>query len=358
MRYLTLLALLGFASACAPFEASEGDCTECNVPADTEPAYDADLDGYSTVLDCNDTNATVYPGATEICDAIDNDCDSEIDEGLATVAFYVDNDNDGYGTGEAVEMCEVPESGYSTVSGDCNDADSTFYPGAEDIGGDGLDTDCDDETEPEDTGTGEQPEEDTDSTDTGSGSTETDTGESDTGSTEEPAIDADADGYSVVSDCDDADATINPGASEAFNEVDDDCDSEIDEDIVAIEVTYGSTGYYVLNAQVYTSVDELGTVWNETDTESSGTELSVEFTIAEYSNLESACGVMLNVSEGNPATDWLCYGSAIDTASASVDIWFAGMTYTESALVVWDAGLGNGSCAALLVVSTSTDCQP
>ena len=499
MSRITLLALVGLSAGCGFEVERDNDCNECSniVPADadtdtdtdadsdadtdtdtaepTEPYYDADRDGYSTLLDCNDADAAINPTATEVCDSADNDCDGEIDEGLATASYYVDNDGDGYGAGEAVELCEVPESGYSSVSGDCNDADSAFYPGAEDVPGDGLDTDCDDETEPADTETsdgeddttGDEPEDESE-TDEGSGSTETDDG-----SDEEPAVDADADGYSVVSDCDDSDPAINPGASEildnevdedcdgiaqvtptendvdgdgsevgsdcddndasvspaatevcdsvdndcdgsidegvtstfyadvdgdgyggstssvtacsvssgyvgnstdcddsdasvspaateSFDEQDNDCDSEIDEDwqIVA-EVTYGSSGYYVLNAQVFDDVDELGSAWDpETDTESSGTTVAIEYTTAEYGDLSASCGLRLNVSEGNPATDWLCSGSAIDTAAASVDVWFSGTWYDESDLVVWDAGLGNGSCSALLVVSTSSDCQP
>ena len=47
--------------------------------------------------DCNDTRADIYPGATEICDLVDNDCDGPIDEdGLTT--FYRDDDCDGTAT--------------------------------------------------------------------------------------------------------------------------------------------------------------------------------------------------------------------------------------------------------------------
>ena len=45
---------------------------------------DRDGDGVAACDDCNDLVAAAHPGATEICDGLDNDCDGAIDEGFAT----------------------------------------------------------------------------------------------------------------------------------------------------------------------------------------------------------------------------------------------------------------------------------
>ncbi|MCP3102459.1 putative metal-binding motif-containing protein [Myxococcus sp. K15C18031901] len=88
---------------------------------------DADGDGFvdkaSGGTDCDDsrdTGAQRYPGNTEVCDDIDNDCDGTADEGLAIEALYVDRDGDGYGTGSVINRCK-PATGYATVGGDCDD---------------------------------------------------------------------------------------------------------------------------------------------------------------------------------------------------------------------------------------------
>ncbi|HEX5058107.1 MAG TPA: putative metal-binding motif-containing protein [Kofleriaceae bacterium] len=125
---------------------------------------DADNDGYGDAAmtkkacakpvgyaassnDCNDNMAAINPGAKEICDYIDNDCDNLIDiadpniDPTSTKTFYRDQDHDNFGAGAAMVACNAP-SGYVEAGGDCNDSDNASWPGATEIC-DGADNDCD-----------------------------------------------------------------------------------------------------------------------------------------------------------------------------------------------------------------------
>jgi len=154
---------------------------------------DWDVDGWYGRDDCDDGDPTVHPGAEEICDGLDNDCDGEIDEGWEdSRPWYADRDGDGYGDPMArARGCEAP-SGYVADHSDCDDEDAGVHPGAEDAWYDGVDADCD--------------------------------GADD--------HDADADGWawegSGGEDCDDEDPSVHPGALDWTDEADDDCDGQVD----------------------------------------------------------------------------------------------------------------------------------
>ncbi|HJN76474.1 MAG TPA: MopE-related protein [Myxococcota bacterium] len=167
-------------------------------------------DGYAdNGDDCDDTDATSWPGAEEICDEADNDCDGDVDEDV-TMTYWADLDEDGYGDSDVpTEACDLP-TGFAEVDGDCDDGEATVYPGAEEVVADGIDQDCD---------SGDTCYTDGDGDDYGSGTTtSTDLDCADTGEAE------------VEDDCDDGDSAVNPDADEVCNEIDDDCDGDIDED--------------------------------------------------------------------------------------------------------------------------------
>ncbi len=111
------------------------------------PEEDLDGDGYTVSQgDCDDSNASVNPAASETCNEIDDNCDGAVDEGV-TLTFYADGDGDGYGVStDTVQSCTAP-SGYSSLTGDCNEADPGVNPGASEIC-DGVDNNCDGITDP------------------------------------------------------------------------------------------------------------------------------------------------------------------------------------------------------------------
>ncbi len=204
-HWIPLIALL---VACKGKDA--GDDTGKIAPADV------DGDGYTNDVDCDDYDASVHPGADEVCNGIDDDCDGSVDEDPALgFAFYEDADGDGYGDASTeVVACDPPSSSSVLVAGDCDDSAASVHPGASETCND-VDDDCD-------------------------------------GDIDEYAIDAlpwytdaDGDGYgdnatmvlaceqpsgTVANngDCDDAHAEAHPGGEEVCDSLDNDCDGTVD----------------------------------------------------------------------------------------------------------------------------------
>ncbi len=159
-------------------------------------AYDYDSDGLCNGIDddmdndgisidegdCNDLNATIYPGAQENCNGIDDDCSGALSSCETSSSYQgsaVDNDGDGKTESE----------------GDCNDSDP--YLGLDyELSGDGKDNDCDGEVD------------------------------NAPGSEEDPDRDLVTE---AQGDCDNNHATVYPGAPELCDGLDNDCNGSIDE---------------------------------------------------------------------------------------------------------------------------------
>ena len=161
--------------------------------------------------DCDDTLAAVYPGASEVNNGLDDDCDSIIDEGTAAYdddndgyselagdcddadplvtlppRWYIDRDEDGHGDPEtSIEVCAAP-SGYVALSDDCDDRNAEKSPSADEACDDPIDRNCD-------------------------------------GSV--GYADLDGDRWAACEDCNDADAEINPSRVDFCGDgIDQNCD--------------------------------------------------------------------------------------------------------------------------------------
>ena len=157
MRLLPVLFVLGCPT---PDDKGVDDSTpgtDSQPATDCSDGYvDVDLDGYGTgdiVLicegesgaseggDCDDSDPQVFPGASEVCDDVDQDCDSTVDEGVVQI-FWLDADSDGFGSpAESIQACVAPD-GYADNDGDCNDSNNAAFPGATEVCN-ADDEDCD-----------------------------------------------------------------------------------------------------------------------------------------------------------------------------------------------------------------------
>jgi len=180
------------------------------------PGCDEDEGVVFNALDCDDTNPDILPGADEICDAIDNDCDGAIDEGV-TMIVYPDGDGDGAGDPTLpMPACEV-QTGFAARGDDCDDGDEAVHPLADERC-DGIDNDCDllvDEDDAVDAPTWYE-----------------DLDEDGYGEAEVIACEAPPRTSPLGGDCNDGDVTINPGilVDRCDNLIDDDCDGLVDND--------------------------------------------------------------------------------------------------------------------------------
>ena len=236
-------------------EVCDGADNDCNGGIDDDPTdgdtFYADLDGdgygdplaslsscdapagyVATYTDCDPARAEVYPGAPELCDDLDNDCDGTIDDDpIDAPMWYIDADGDGFGdSSTGVESCE-PTGSRVAASGDCADDNDEIYPTADEYCND-TDDDCD----------GEIDEDAVDmylffADDDGDGY----------GSDYAIYACEEEDGWTYeAGDCDDDDDDIYPYAVETCDAVDEDCDGVVDDgadDCDCLQENFGSNSY-------------------------------------------------------------------------------------------------------------------
>lgn len=187
-------------------EVCDGIDNNCSTTIDENLSFDIDADGFTSIGscsgsadDCDDTNALINPAATEVCNGIDDNCTGGIDESGTDATWYADTDGDLYGNSlQFITQCSQP-TGYVASDTDCNDNDPAINPSAAESC-DAIDNNCD--------------------------------GQIDEGLT----FDFDSDGFTSTfscngsaNDCDDTNASVNPLAVEVCDGLDNNCNNSIDE---------------------------------------------------------------------------------------------------------------------------------
>lgn len=244
-----------------------------------------------------------------------------------------------------------------TATGDCDECD------AGDPGTDSAEADTDADT---DSDTDSDSDSDADS------DTDSDT-DSDADADADP-VDNDGDGYTSQIDCDDGDGEINPGATEVCNDVDDDCDGNVDEALdcedeemdMFLSVDHGEVyDLMTLNYQPIWDLSEIGDSWWDSETVTHDDVVAV----LAIDDFEGILGIRLNVTRSTDqdndgdydSSSWLCEGHYLTAAidgSVSVDVSLDGDSWDEDDLVTWSPGdVGDISlgCSALLWFGDTDD---
>jgi len=212
--------------------------------------------GYvSNSLDCDDSDAAEFPGAQEVCDGDDDDCDGQIDEAGATggATSYQDSDSDSYGNPYVSSTLCTPPAGFVLNNSDCDDTRSSSYPGASEYCN-LRDDNCDGQTD------------ESTAVDVVTWYRDSDGDNYGNSATTQQSCSAPAGYVAASTDCNDSSASINPGANETCNSIDDDCDGTVDDGVLltwyrdADGDTYGTA-----NTSQQACTQPVGYVSNNTD---------------------------------------------------------------------------------------------
>jgi hypothetical protein len=221
------------------------------VDDDDAGGDDADMDGWTVEEgDCADDDPTRHPEAEELCDGIDSNCDGLVDSDLTGDLYYLDNDGDGFGNPDeslAIRACTETE-GYSPEAGDCADNLEDVHPDADEVCN-GRDDDCDGRV---DSGVLVTLYIDRDGDEHGAGpvvgqgcpgpgyaDTNDDCNDDDAGVWEDLDEDVDGDQWDRCDgDCNDSSFSINPGATDVCDGLDNDCSGVADDNFKRVGVIY------------------------------------------------------------------------------------------------------------------------